>query len=140
MTIDAKIDVGCGEFKWKVQAPSETKPEPELPTLGGQECHDRHKHRDIRDNAQDSWASGGCGWMAKGKKIKVGYKEVYWGAPRLTGHSHMNYKILWKEGCKGLEEQSLEKPVDGETCYSLMRANYKSCEYKPSQYLLGAIN
>ncbi|KAF4989387.1 hypothetical protein FGRMN_9156 [Fusarium graminum] len=127
MTVDAKIDVGCGEFKWNVIPPKEQEPEPELPGLGGQECYDRHSQRDVQDGVQESWASNGCRWFAEGKTIKPGDKEVYWGPPGITGHSHMNYKISWKEGCEGPEEYSLQDPVDGENCSSLMRANYKSC-------------
>ncbi|KAF5020850.1 hypothetical protein F66182_7105 [Fusarium sp. NRRL 66182] len=127
MTIDAKIDVGCGEFKWNVEAPKEAEPEPEPPGLGGQECYDKHSHTDVQDGVQDSWASNGCRWFAEGKNLKPGDKEVYWGPPGITGHAHMNYKISWKEDCTGHDEQSLQDPLSEANCYDLMRQNYKAC-------------
>ncbi|KAG8354468.1 hypothetical protein FVEN_g7825 [Fusarium venenatum] len=133
MTVDAKIGVGCGEFKWNVVAPDEPKPQPqpepqpEPPALGSQECYDRHSHRDVKDSDQGTQATIGCSNFAKDKKIKAGDNEVYWHPIGIAGPSHLNYKISWKEGCNQFEEQSLNDPVDGETCYSLMRANYKSC-------------
>lgn len=135
MTIDAKIDVGCGEYKWKVEAPKKDEPEePEKPGLGDLQCTDRHKHRDVQDGAQDTWAQAGCKWYGDGKTMKPGDKEVYWGPPGVTGASHMNYKISWKEDCEGFDEQSLGNPVEGEDvdCYSLMRENYKSCRSNPN--------
>ncbi|KAF4450512.1 hypothetical protein F53441_6367 [Fusarium austroafricanum] len=125
MTVDAKIDVGCGEFTWKVQAPEDSKPEE--PSLGKQECYDSHKHTDVQSGVQEAWSRDGCRWMAEGKKMKAGDEIVYWGPPGVTGHAHMNYKISWKDGCDTFKEQSLDEPVKGETCRNIMRANYLSC-------------
>ncbi|KAF5676109.1 hypothetical protein FHETE_2236 [Fusarium heterosporum] len=125
MTVDAKIDVGCGEFKWNVIPPKEQ--EPELPGLGAQGCYKRHKQDDVPGGGQDTMASKGCRDHADNKKIKAGDKPVSWSYADDPRISHLRYRISWKEGCKGPEEYSLQNPVDDASCYDLMRANYKSC-------------
>ncbi|KAF4449678.1 hypothetical protein F53441_7078 [Fusarium austroafricanum] len=114
MTANAKIDVGCGEFTWKVYSPP--------PELDKQKCHDEHKHTDVRDDLQDSWTQIGC-TKYKNDKMKVGDKPINWVVP--FGYN-MKYRISWKDSCHHAE-QSIENPAPGETCYSLLRQNYKAC-------------
>ncbi|KAF4944217.1 hypothetical protein FSARC_14732 [Fusarium sarcochroum] len=124
MTVDAKIDVGCGEFKWNVEAPKdpEPEPEPELPALGDQICHGEHKQTPTPEEIQDEAASNSCKAYADGATMKAGDADIVSRALH-----HMNYRISWKQDCDEFEEQSIDEPVEGESCYSLMRANYKSC-------------
>jgi hypothetical protein len=136
MFVEAYVDVGCGEFSWRVEAPQEPPPEPPKPTLGSRVCRDAHKHSDVHSGVVDIWAPIGCR-LEPGKKMKAGDKEIYW-HPIGFADLYQNYKISWIDGCKVATEQSVELPIEGDqaiTCGNLLRDNYYYCKLTAQEYI-----
>ena len=129
MFTEASIDVGCGKFTWYVAKPAEALP---APSLGSRECHDEHSHYPVNGEQQEFWSSTVCKWIAEGKTMKAGDKEIYGHPIGPIAETHQNFKILWKDGCKtNAKEQNAEFPIESDqsvSCAALMRANYLACK------------
>lgn len=122
--VNAKIDVGCGVFSWKVEKPKPAPPPPP-PALGDIDCHDHQKKHDVHDGAQEVWSKYGC----EDKTMKPGDKEIYWSIPGAFGDWYQEYKITWAKDCDRFKEQNIDKPLSDNdiTCATIMRDNYKKC-------------
>lgn len=130
MFVEASIDVGCGNFTWNVVEPfgSSPKPKPKpkpKPSLGKRDCHDRHKHIDVRKQSQKFWSEKGCRIFGDERSLKAGDEAKEWSS------RPMQYRVSWIDGCDSVEEQSIEFPVEGDeniSCASIMEANYVDCK------------
>ncbi|SPO00294.1 uncharacterized protein DNG_03139 [Cephalotrichum gorgonifer] len=120
LSVEASIDVGCGEFGWQVSVPQRSH---NLPPQS-QDCHDRNdgKHRDVHREAQKTWSYLGCQWHAKDKMLKPG-DEISW------FYDFMKWKISWVDGCTEHSEQLAMKPLGNSDldCQKLMVENYTEC-------------
>lgn len=127
MTETATIDVGCGEFGWKV----EEGPGSDTPKLGlkERECNDPKSKHDVHDGQQEDWASMGCRWFSD-KTMKSDSDKIYWHPTGFAADWYQNFQISWIDGCDLVEEQNAAKPIPGDdvSCFDIMRGLYKDCE------------
>jgi hypothetical protein len=139
MFVEAFVDVGCGDFSWRVEAPPEPTPEPPRPTLESRVCRDAHKHSDVHPDWVDMWAPMGCNMDPARKTMKAGDKEIYWHPIGFYGGEwYQNYKISWIDGCTVATEQSIELPIEGDgliKCGQLLKDNYYYCKLTALEYI-----
>lgn len=135
--VDAKLNVGCGEFGWHVE--KIPPPPPPKPEVSEEKCHDPALvHEPVMENVQNYWSDTGCGWQKGKADFRADTAAFEWrpaDASQFEGGlpfpiDHYRWKIEWIEGCTKFEQQSAWDPVgDGSlTCDVIMKDHLK-CKF-----------
>ncbi|EEH42138.2 uncharacterized protein PADG_06958 [Paracoccidioides brasiliensis Pb18] len=142
MTVEGKIDVGCGVYSYSLHGPPRLVPTeprkapkqdpPKKPAVPkSPECYGAHQFTtkgDVNPFVQKFTASKACGKVPR-KTMKQGDKPIVY--HEKVGQMPYRYAITWLHGCKStVTQMNVLNPVKGDkaSCMTLMKRSYSDCK------------
>lgn len=128
MSASGSLDVGCGVFSYDIV---HTDTEQQPLGLSGQVCRTKPTahHGDISWSDQLKWANWLCDQPGSKIDMKPGDKKIQWTPTQWDRDALLTYTISWLDGCTTSQDsQSVQQPVQGATCKTLLRESYTDCK------------